>query len=181
MRIILSAFVAFTLATSIGCSIIDSSGSISDSISSPSKSISNSSSGDDDSESPPSEAPAPAPETKEETTSYREDVSQLTVTFLASGGDVGAFGSALSELAAKRGITDWEADADTQEAIGAGAGTAGLEEADFNAFASKLFGEDVAKLNTLRVGYEQTVPVSQGAEKAATQPDQELENSPKAS
>ena len=52
MRLILTVFVTFTLATTIGCSIIDSSGSISDSISSPSKSISNSSSGDDGSESP---------------------------------------------------------------------------------------------------------------------------------
>jgi hypothetical protein len=179
MRLILTVFVTFTLATTIGCSIIDSSGSISDSISSPSKSISNSSSGDDGSESPPSEAPAP--ETKEETTSYREDVSQLTVTYLASGGDMGAFGSALSELAAERGITDWEADADTGLAIGAGAGTAGLDEADFNAFASKLFGEDIAKLNTLRLGYEQTAPVSQGEKKAATQPDRKLEKAAKAS
>ena len=113
MRITLLLLAGLTLAFATGCSFVDSSGSISDSISSPSKSISNSSSGDDDDE-------APAPETPQDTASYRQDVSQLTVTYLKSGGDLDAFTSAIAKLAKARGVTNWEADADTNQAIGVG-------------------------------------------------------------
>ena len=149
MRITL-LLVGLTLAFTTGCSFSDSSGSISDSISSPSKSISNSSSGDDDE--------APAPEKPQDTASYRQDVSQLTVTYLKSGGEIDAFTSEISKLAKARGVTDWEADADTNQAIGVGAGTAGLQEDAFNQFGSTLFGDDLTKLNELRKGYQQTAP-----------------------
>lgn len=150
MRITFLLLLALALAAMTGCSFSDSSGSISDSISSPSKSISNSSSGDDDE--------APKPETHEDMASYRQDISQLTVTYLKSGGDLDAFSSAIAKLASARGISDWEADPDTSQAIGVGAGTAGLQEQAFNDFGAKLFGEDLTKLNELRKGYQQSAP-----------------------
>ena len=150
MRLISSVLLALVLATTSGCSISKSSGSISDSISSPSESISDSSSGDD------GESSSPEPETPQETSSYQSDVSQLAVTFIKSGGDVAAFQSAISDLAKTRGLTDWEADPDTTQAIGMGAGSAGLEEPAFNEFATSLFGDDLTKINELRKGYQQT-------------------------
>jgi hypothetical protein len=150
MRLISCVLLALVLATTSGCSFSKSSGSISDSISSPSESISDSSSGDDGGSS------SPEPETPQDTSSYKSDVSQLAVTFIKSGGDIAAFQSAVSDLAKTRGLTDWEADPDTTQAIGMGAGTAGLEEPAFNEFATSLFGDDLTKINELRKGYQQT-------------------------
>jgi hypothetical protein len=146
MRLAFVSLVAFMLAAGVGCSFSKSSGSISDSISSPSKSSSNlSRSGDDD------EA---APETPQDAASYQEDVSQLAFTYAKSGGDIGAFRSAVSKLATQRGITNWEVDATTTTAIGSGVAQAGMEEADFAAFSKDLFGEDLTKQAALRDGYQ---------------------------
>jgi len=157
MRALLSVFILMALAATTGCSFSDSSGSISDSISSPSKSISESSSGDDSSDD------KPAPETPQDTASYRQDVSQLTVTYIKSGGDIGAFRTAVGNLAEARGITNWEADPDTAQAVGVGAGTAGLQEAAFDDFSKNLVGDDLTKLNELRKGYQRTSPAPAAA------------------
>ena len=156
MRTVLSLFIALALVAMTGCSFSDSSGSISDSISSPSTSISESSSGGDSSNG--GNKPPPAPETTEERARYQQDVSQLTLTYLESGGDLDAFRSAITDLAKVRGITDWEADSQTAQAIGTGAGNAGLHEAEFDIFAKRLFGEDLSKLNEVRSGYQQATP-----------------------
>lgn len=160
MRLILFILLAMALAMT-GCSISnssgsfsDSSGSISDSISSPSKSSSESSDGDD-SDSDEKET-APPPEKPEETASYQRDVSQLTVTYLQSGGDLAAFQSGIASLAKARGITDWETDSTTTRAIGTGAGTARLDEEAFVAFSKQLVGDDLMKLNELRIGYQES-------------------------
>ena len=149
MRIILSMLLMLALAATTGCSFSKSSGSISDSISSPSKSSSESSSGDDDDEAPEPEAPA-------ETASYEADVSQLAVTYAKSGGDIGAFRSSVSQLAKARGLTNWETDPVTNEAIGRGVGTAGMQEEPFTDFSKDLYGDDLNKLNDLRKGYQET-------------------------
>jgi hypothetical protein len=150
MRALLPLSLSMLVAVTLGCSISDSSGSFSESISSPSTSISGSSSGDDE--------PAAPPEAPQDTSSYRNDVSQLTVTFIKSGGEIDAFRSSVANLASARGLTDWEADADTTQSIGVGAGRAGLQEADFVDFSKRLVGEDLAKQNELRKGYQQTAP-----------------------
>jgi len=155
MRIAGILTVAFILAVGTGCSISKSSGSISDSISSPSKSISKSSSGDDE--------PAPEPETPQDTESYEADVSQLAFTYAKSGGDIGAFRSAVSSLATKRGITNWEVDATTCTAIGAGVAKAGMQEADFVEFSKDLFGNDLSKQTALRKGYLPQAPSGDGS------------------
>lgn len=150
MRIVLSVILIMAIAGMTGCSFSKSSESISDSISSPSKSSSNSSgSGDDDEKTPEPEAPA-------ETASYEADVSQLAVTYAKSGGDIGAFRSAVSHLAKARGLTDWEADSNTNWAIGRGAGTAGMQDERFTDFSRQLYGDDLNKLNDLRKGYQET-------------------------
>jgi len=172
MRNVLSVIFALALAGTTGCSISASVGSISDSISSPSESISDSSSGDDSSSD---ESETPAPETTEDTASYRQDVSQMTLTYIKSGGDIGAFRSTISDLARTRGITDWEADSETTQAIGVGAQDAGLEEVGFTDFSKKLFGDDLVKLNELRKGYQQAAsspaqPVADSPEPPEAQP-----------
>jgi hypothetical protein len=145
MRLAFVSLVAFMLAAGVGCSISKSSGSISDSISSPSKSSSRlSRSGDDEA----------APETPQDTASYQEDVSQLAFTYAKSGGDIGAFRTAVSKLATQRGITNWEVDATTCTAIGSGVAKAGMQEADFAKFSQDLFGEDLTKQAALRDGYQ---------------------------
>ena len=157
MRIVCSLFLVMVLvmvsAAMGGCSISKSSGSISDSISSPSKSVSNSSkssSGGDDE--------APEPEEPQDKASYEEDVSQLAVTYATLGGEIGAFRMAVSELAMNRGITNWEVDSTTCQAIGRGVGTAGMQEQSFTNFSKQLFGDDLKKQNDLRMGYQQTAP-----------------------
>ena len=179
MRSIVSLFIALALAATTGCSISnssgsfsDSSGSISDSISSPSESISDSSSGDD---SGGSDDKAPAPETTEDTASYQQDISQLAVTYIMSGGELAAFTSAISNLAKARGVTNWEADTETTQAIGIGAGNAGLEEAAFDDFGKELFGDDLTKLNELRIGYQQAAPATPSVATPPSEPVAEPE------
>jgi len=162
MRLVL--FILITLALAMtGCSFSnssgsfsDSSGSISDSISSPSKSSSESSDGDDSGSD--EKETAPPPEEPEDTASYQRDVSQLTVTYLKSGGDLSAFQSGIANLAKARGITNWEADSTTTRAIGTGAGTAELDEEAFERFSKQLVGDDLMKLNELRIGYQESAP-----------------------
>jgi hypothetical protein len=173
MRTIFSVAIALALAATTGCSFSnssgsfsDSSGSISDSISSPSKSISESSEGGGSSSD---EKETPEPESTEDTASYQKDVSQLTVTYIKSGGELSAFRTGVTNLAKARGITDWEADPDTTQAIGVGAGKAGLQEAAFDDFSKKLVGNDLTKLNELRKGYQQSAPAP--AQQATTPTD----------
>jgi hypothetical protein len=82
----------------------------------------------------------------------------MTVTYLKSGGEISAFRGAISKLARDRGMTNWEADPVTTQAIGRGAGRAGLDETAFESFSKQLVGSDLIELNELRKGYQQTVP-----------------------
>jgi hypothetical protein len=151
MRFACVSMVVFMLVLGTGCSFSRSSDSISDSISSPSKSSSKSSSGDDD------EA---KPETPQDTASYSEDVSQLAYTYAKGGGDIGAFRTAVSNLATKRGVTNWEVDATTCTAIGSGVGKAGMPESKFVDFSKDLFGTDLTKQAAVRKGYESNAPAA---------------------
>lgn len=155
MRFVFVLLAATLIAVGAGCSISNSSQSISDSISSPSESISNSSESSSDSSNGGGGDDAPAPEPAAETASYQRDVSELTRTYLETGGDVDAYRAAVAGLAEDRGITDWEADAATTNAIGHGAGAAGLDERAFTAFVAELVGDHAARGEALRRGYEQ--------------------------
>ena len=80
----------------------------------------------------------------------------MAVTFAKTGGEIGAFRTAVSQLAMDRGITNWETDSNTNQAIGRGVGTAGMQEDSFADFSTQLFGDDLGKQNELRKGYQQT-------------------------
>jgi len=173
MRIVLSVFLASAIAAMSGCSFSQSSGSISDSISNSSESVSNSveSSSDSAKSSSDGDDEAAKPEAPQDTASYEEDVSQLAVTYAKSGGDIGAFRGAVTQLAMARGITNWEVDSRTSQAIGRGVGTAGMQEEPFTDFSEQLFGDDLGKLNDLRTGYQQTAqPQTQPAPEAQPEP-----------
>lgn len=143
MRFVVALLVVFSLVAASGCSISKSIGSISDSISSPFKS---SSGGDGDSDKVQSEK------------SYLKDVTQIGVTYAKNGGDIGALRSAVAQLATARGMTNWEVDAATRKAIGEGVGKGGMTEEDFDKFSKDLFGEDLAKVSSLRSGYAEHAP-----------------------
>lgn len=151
MRIVITLSAVFILAGATGCSFVDSSKSISDSISSPSDWIKSSSAS-----SSPDDEPEAAPETPMDQSTYSADVLQLAATFAKDGGDIGALRSAISSLAAQRGITNWEVDPTTVQGIGQGVAKGGMDDASFKKFSHDLFGEDLTKQNNLRVGYEKT-------------------------
>lgn len=62
----------------------------------------------------------------------------------------------MSKIAAEYGVTNWEDDDMTNQAIGRGAGTAGMQEEAFMSFSENLYGDDLGKQTELRTGYEET-------------------------
>lgn len=124
---------ALALSGPLACSFSYSSESISDS----SKSISNSSTSS----------------SGEETARFLRDVEQYTVAFLRAGGrgDEG-FLTGLGDLARRRGVSNWEAEIATWEAIGRGLGRAQLGEAERVAYERAWAGEDEARLRALGRG-----------------------------
>lgn len=125
-------------ATLYGCSISDSSESISDSISSPSESISDSSKSSSGGDSD---------------TAYRDDVSDHTRTVVAAGGSADDVTSELGPVARQHGITDWEARDATWVGMGRGLALAGVESADLAAYEESL-GGDTHRHALLRRGFD---------------------------
>ena len=158
MRFTVVFFVVFSLVAASGCSI---SKSVSNSISSPSKS---SSGGDGDSDKVQSEK------------SYLKDVTQIGVTYAKSGGDIGGLRSAVSQLATARGMTNWEVDVATRKAIGEGVGEGGMTAEEFDTFAKDLFGEDLAKVSSLRSGYAEHAPEPKDDDKDDKKDDEDEED-----
>lgn len=132
----LAAVLGFTLVLG-GCSMSNSSETLSDSISSPfewSSGSSDSSSGGD--------------------SAYRRDVSDYTVAFAHSGAvDLDAFRSGLRQLAEERGVSNWEDDPLTCASVGRGLQRARLSNADALAFGQRLLGGDTPGFDALRAGY----------------------------
>ena len=138
-----------------GCALSDSSASISDSITSSSdwsrsssESSSRSSDGDDGGKTE-------QPETREEARTYEQDIAQLAYTYAQQGGEMGALRGGVASLAAKRGISNWEADSLTTRSIGKGVGQAGISEEELTSFSDQLFGDDPTKHEDLRDGYRE--------------------------
>ena len=134
------------VSASIGCSFSYSSNSISDSISGSSDTLKSSSESSSDSSESSSGGDdgdeTEQPESKLDAETYAEDVTQLAFTYAKQGGDIGAFRASVSELAARRGLTNWEVDESTSQSIGKGVGQAGMSEED----ALKLITINPAKL-----------------------------------
>jgi hypothetical protein len=153
MRILLATLLVLVLSGAFGCSFSKSSQSISKSISSPFKSSSTSSGSGGEEE-------AAEPESTQDQASFVEDVTQLATTYEKTGGDIGALRSGVAKLAVARGITNWEVDPSTVQAIGAGVAQGGMTEDRFVDFSKDLFGDDLTKQNELRQGFESSAKAS---------------------
>lgn len=139
MRLVRSALATVLVLPLLGCSISASSWSISKS--------SRSSSHSSDSSS--SSSPGAAEE------AYAEDVSDYTKAYAKSGGgDFRAFQSDLARLAQEHGITNWEENAVTYEAIGRGLGRAKVSDAELMAYKRNLGGADATKMQAIQRGYD---------------------------
>jgi hypothetical protein len=133
-----TAGVVISIVSISGCSISASSNGISDSISSPFKwsSDSSKSSSDDNKEA------------------YLGDVRDYTVAYLRSSNDIEAFRKGLASLAAKHGITNWEADQASFSGIGEGLGKAQVSATQAEVFTNSFSGGDVVKAAAIQKGYE---------------------------
>jgi hypothetical protein len=85
---------------------------------------------------------------------YREDVREYTSAYIQSGGQIDAFRRKLSELAADRGITDWQTNLVTFEAIGLGLGDAKASEIQVDTFKTNLCGGDPERERAMQQGYD---------------------------
>jgi hypothetical protein len=133
----LLALVPF-VALASGCSISNSSETISDSLSSPFRWSSDSStSGGEES-------------------AYRRDVSHYAASFAREGGDLDAFRTGVRQLAEAHGITNWEEDALTCASIGLGLQLAGLDASRAERFGDALLTAHPQSLAALRSGYAST-------------------------
>jgi hypothetical protein len=119
-----------------GCSSLSTS--ISDSVSSPFKWSSDSSSH--------------SSEGKEE--AYQGDVRDYTEAYVRSSSDIEAFRKGLASLAAKHGITNWEADQATYIGIGEGLGKAHVSSTQFEVYKTNLSQGDAVKGSAIQKGYE---------------------------
>ena len=112
IRPVLLLATACAMVLSLGCSFIASSKSSSDIISSPFKSSSKSFGGD------------------EQETAFLEETEGYTSAYVAAGSiDHDSFQKGLSDIAARRGISDWEANPATWTSVGRGLSQAELSEA----------------------------------------------------
>jgi hypothetical protein len=127
--------VALLLASTAGCSFSYSSASSSKS--SRSSSVSSSSS-----------SPGHAQR------SYENDVRDYTAAYIQSGGKIDAFRRKLAELAERHGLSDWEANLGTYEAIGKGLADADASQVQVDAFKDNLGGGDPAKAAAIQGGYD---------------------------
>lgn len=127
-------------------SLSESSRSVVGGISTAVTSLSDSVSGSSDSLSSGGEDAASA--------AYRRDVQDLAATCVASGVSSEVFLRDLAGLAERHGVVDWEREAGTYRAIGAGLRQAGLDEPGMRAFESDLAGVPADVRAALREGYD---------------------------
>jgi len=120
-RLPMPAVLAALSAVSMGCSLSDSSVSISKSISSPIASVSRSSSPED---------------------AYANDVRDFTAAYMKSGGRPEELRREISALAQKHGISDWEQNKATFRGVGAGLAKAGARQVEVDAFKQNLTTTD---------------------------------------
>ncbi len=139
-RLLCTFTVVGALSVSMGCSISASVESSLDVLSSPFKSSSASSGGE--------EAEA----------AFREETEGYTATYVAAGNTrVDSFQKGLSDIAAQRGISDWEASPGTWTSVGRGLGQTGIDEAAATDFAENLAGGDEQIVALLMQGYADTL------------------------
>jgi len=130
---ILSRFVvALLMLAPLGCSLSDSVSSISQSVSG---SVSSSSPGGSE-------------------RAYRQDVADYTAAHIKAGGDFSSFQVDLAKLAEQHGITNWEENMATYEAIGQGFAKAKVSSAELLAYKRTLGKSDTQKMDAIQRGYD---------------------------
>jgi len=124
-----------------GCSFSDSSGSISDSVESVS-----------DSSGSSSESSKSNKEKK-----YDNEVSDYTTAYVKSShaaADYNAYLKGISDIAAKRGIVNWDQEPKTYIAIGKGLKKAGIEGVAYETYKKNFANSDAEKMKNIQKGYE---------------------------
>ena len=138
-RVIVRLTGVLAAVTLAGCSISVSSWSLSKSVRSSSHS----------SDASSSSSPGAAER------AYRDDVSDYTRAFAKSHrGDSRSFQADLAKLAEEHGITNWEENPATYEAIGDGLGSAQVSQAELMAYKRNFSGGDPQKAELIQKGYD---------------------------
>lgn len=88
-----------------------------------------------------------------ESARFQQDVEQYTALYVEEGGrDESAFLAGIGDLARERGVSDWEAEAATWEAIGRALGRSPLTEAERHAYAQAWTDGDADRVRALGRG-----------------------------
>jgi hypothetical protein len=131
-----------------GCSFSESSRSISDSV----ESISDSMGSLSDSAGSSSESSESDREKR-----YENEVSDYTMAYVKSShaeADYNGFLKGLSDIAAKKGIANWDQEPKTYIAIGKGLKKAGIDGAAYETYKKNLTGSDPEKMQNIQKGYD---------------------------
>lgn len=129
------ACIAILALAPLGCSLSDSSKSISDSVSSPFTSSSKSS--------------------KSESQDYQDDVRDYTAGYVKGGGGTAdGLRAGLTSVAKSHGISNWEADDDTYVGVGRGLAKGGLNQASYQGYRDAISGGDAGKSSLVDKGYK---------------------------
>ena len=142
--LIWAALFAIVFLTAPGCAMVSSSSNSSDSSASSSDSSgsfsdsSTSSSGGD--------------------SAYRGDVRTYTVAHVRAEGSPTSLRLGLSEVALRRGISDWEALPGTFIAVGTGLAEAGVSSDELSAYQNALARSNSANYTAIRQGFASATP-----------------------
>lgn len=88
---------------------------------------------------------------------YQTDVADYTYAYLksASGSDdYRSFKKGLSDIAKKRGVSDWESDANTYKGIGKGLKKAGVEGVAYDTFKENFANRNQENMDAIQEGYD---------------------------
>jgi hypothetical protein len=131
-----SLIVLALAAAPVGCSFIDSSKSISDSIGSSSASSTSSIRGDSEE-------------------AYRSDVRDYTYAYVISGGkNLAGYQKGIADLAGRHGVTNWQEDATTYEGMGQGLAKAKVNAAELEAYKQQFSGSVPERMQQIQRGYD---------------------------
>jgi len=86
---------------------------------------------------------------------YEEEVMGYTSAYVRSSTeDYAGFSKGLGEIAEKYGITNWEAEPTTYQAIGQGLKKAGVTGTEYESFKTNLSAGDATKMQDIEKGYQ---------------------------
>lgn len=144
---VVRALAALALALACGVGLACSFSYSSDSSSDSSNHSSDSSTSSSDSSSPDHDD-----DKKADSARYEHDVEQYTVAFLEAGGRGDAFFSGLGDVARRHGVSDWESEPATWEAIGRGLARSPVTPAERTAYQAAWTGGDATKQGAVAKG-----------------------------